>query len=104
MPWNHTQTTTERGYGAAWRKTREHIKRRAKGLCEACLSAGRYTVGNECDHIRSKASGGTDAADNLQWLCKPCHEAKTARETTGTPIPQGCDAAGLPRDPGHHWA
>ncbi|MBK6585399.1 MAG: HNH endonuclease [Gammaproteobacteria bacterium] len=72
-------------------------------MCESCLKAGRYTAGNECDHITAKALGGDDSPSNLQWLCKPCHAAKTARESTGGDIPQGCDASGVPVDPAHHW-
>ncbi|MGY6240757.1 HNH endonuclease (plasmid) [Burkholderia ambifaria] len=28
----------------------------------------------------SKAEGGTDEHTNLQSICKPCHDAKTAAE------------------------
>lgn len=107
MGWNERnagKTTTERGYGHAWRQIRELVKSRARGLCEQCRKVGKYNIGTDCDHIKAKALGGTDALDNLQWLCRQCHEAKTARETTGGSIPMGCDKSGMPVDPGHHWA
>lgn len=39
---------------------------------------------------------------NLQALCKRCHDsAKQMLEVSG--VLPGCDAAGQPIDPGHHW-
>lgn len=32
------------------------------------------------DHIINVKRGGTDDLDNLQVLCQPCHDEKTARE------------------------
>lgn len=32
----------------------------------------------DIDHIRPLSEGGTDHADNLQVLCKPCHRQKSA--------------------------
>ncbi|MCP5017615.1 MAG: HNH endonuclease [Ketobacter sp.] len=75
-----TKTSTERGYGTAWRRLRQIVIRRDQGLCQECQRQGRVTAGNEVDHVTSKARGGTDALDNLQLLCNPCHKAKTARE------------------------
>ena len=31
----------------------------------------------EVDHIIELAAGGTNTIDNVQPLCKPCHQAKT---------------------------
>ena len=50
-------------------------------LCQACLSHDRVTPANQVDHIVPRAKGGTDDMDNLQALCKPCHDAKTKTET-----------------------
>lgn len=33
----------------------------------------------ECDHILERVRGGTNAMENLQTLCVPCHKRKTAR-------------------------
>ncbi|TQV76662.1 HNH endonuclease [Aliikangiella marina] len=72
--------TTDRGYGAAWRKTRVRIKARAKGLCEPCKEQGFIHLGSICDHIIPKAEGGTDDESNLQWVCDAYHKKKTAQE------------------------
>jgi 5-methylcytosine-specific restriction protein A len=46
--------------------------------CQAC---GTVTLDLEVDHIINVAQGGTDADDNLQALCVPCHKGKTAEES-----------------------
>lgn len=70
----------ERGYGSEWDRTRKRILRRDHGLCQVCLSIGRYTPADQVDHIINKARGGTGADENLQSICRPCHQAKTAAE------------------------
>ena len=70
----------DRGYGAEWERTRKRILRRDKGLCQVCLANGRYTPAKEVDHIHHKAAGGTEDDANLQAICSPCHQAKTAQE------------------------
>jgi 5-methylcytosine-specific restriction protein A len=50
-----------------------------KGLCAACtqkIDAGKAW---DIDHIVPLALGGTNAADNLQILCRPCHRSKTTQ-------------------------
>lgn len=74
-------TSTERGYGAEWRKLRARVLGRDAGLCQPCLKAGRLTLAREVDHIISKAAGGTDEVENLQSICLACHRTKTARES-----------------------
>lgn len=78
--WTGRGTNTERGYGYQWRKTRALILRIDKYLCQSCLAKGRTTAAAEVDHIVPKHKGGTDEADNLQSLCKPCHQDKTQSE------------------------
>ena len=73
-------TAAQRGYGYAWRKLRQRVLKRDGELCQSCLKEGRITRANHVDHIVPKASGGGDKMSNLQSLCKPCHEAKTAKE------------------------
>ena len=51
---------------------------RDQWLCQPCLSRGRPTPATEVDHIKPKAKGGTDASDNLQAICRDCHEAKSS--------------------------
>lgn len=77
---DRTGSTTARGYGWAWRKTRERILQRDNGLCVPCLVQGRTTSATEVDHVIPKAHGGTDDDGNLQSTCQACHKAKTARE------------------------
>ena len=75
------KTTTDRGYGHAWRKTRKQIIRRDNGLCQEHFRLGKFVAGNTVDHIINKGSGGTDEHDNLETLCDDCHKAKTQRES-----------------------
>lgn len=73
-------SSTERGYGAAWRRARERVLSRDGGLCQPCLRGGFTKTATEVDHIVNKAEGGTDDDNNLQAICEPCHKAKTAQE------------------------
>lgn len=70
-----------RGYGTAWDKLRAQVLREDAGLCRPCLRQGLVTAGcRTVDHIVGKAQGGGDERANLQTICKPCHDAKTAAE------------------------
>lgn len=41
-------------------------------------------------------------ANNLQSLCKPCHDShKAKQENSGVLV--GNDTKGIPLDPQHHW-
>jgi 5-methylcytosine-specific restriction enzyme A len=53
----------------------EKSKKKCAG-CKCCLKAKKYDI----DHIRPLANGGTNQIDNLQALCKSCHQDKTANE------------------------
>jgi len=53
----------------------EKSKKKCAG-CKCCLKAKKYDI----DHIRPLANGGTNQIDNLQVLCKACHQDKTANE------------------------
>ncbi len=78
--WGKGKTNTERGYGYAWVKLRKAILARDNHLCQVCLAEGRTTPATHCDHIVSKAKGGTDDPANLRALCAPCHSRKTITE------------------------
>jgi len=69
-----------RGYGAEWEITRKRILSRDKGLCQPCLKTGRYRPAKQVDHIIPKFEGGSEDDANLQSICKPCHDEKTAAE------------------------
>lgn len=73
-------TRHERGYGAAWVRTRKRILDRDLHLCQPCLERGRPTPARTVDHITPKAEGGTDDPANLRAICDACHKAKTTDE------------------------
>ena len=87
MAWSN-ESRHSRGYGNSWEKLRKRIIERAKGLCENCARNGRVARGRDVDHVVSKAKAArlgwsrarTDHPSNLQFLCEPCHKAKTASE------------------------
>ncbi len=74
---------TERTFyqSEAWRDVRAAFLREHP-LCRQCQAKGLLVAARVVDHVRPIKEGGTrfDAA-NLQSLCVPCHNAKTARET-----------------------
>lgn len=59
-------------------RIRPEVRRRASGQCQAEHHAPRCDgTGTDADHI---ITGDDHSYANLQWLSKPCHDAKTARE------------------------
>src|SRR5690606_27981919 len=66
-----------------------------------CEKQGRVTAATELDHITPLHKGGADDTTNAQGLCRECHAAKTTRDMNHKP--KGCDEAGMPTDPRHHW-
>lgn len=64
--------------GRPWRRLVEAVQRRDQYVCQACK---RLTDKGACDHIVPVSKGGTDEMSNLQWLCNPCHDDKTERES-----------------------
>lgn len=73
-------TATQRGYGVAWRATREAVLR-DEPLCRACAMQGIVEPATDVDHVIPRRRGGTDDLANLEPLCHPCHSRKTAAET-----------------------
>ena len=53
--------------------------------CAACLKNGVHTPAQVVDHIKPHKGDATlfFDVDNLQPLCKSCHDAKTAKEDGG---------------------
>lgn len=87
--WNHGgKTTSERGYGAEHQRMREHLKATVI-LCEHCSAASppRTRLGEVADHRIPLAKGGTGERSNYQWLCRPCADAKDAKDR-GKPLKQ----------------
>lgn len=50
-------------------------------LCRMCAADGFVVLACIRDHIKPLAEGGTDDDDNIQPLCMPCNEKKTAEES-----------------------
>lgn len=74
--------SSERGYDAAWERLRIWQLHR-EPTCRICRGEGRLTGATVVDHIIPfKGRGDPLRLDpaNLQSLCKPCHDAKTARD------------------------
>lgn len=71
----------ERGYGSQWDSARKRILERDAGLCQPCLQAGQVSIARQVDHIHPKCEGGSDEDDNLQAICKACHQVKTSAES-----------------------
>jgi hypothetical protein len=51
-------------------------------LCRHCAAKGIIRPAESPDHIIPLSLGGSDTEDNIQCLCKDCHELKTASEDT----------------------
>lgn len=83
-----TTSRHERGYGHEWTKQRKRILKRDCGICQPCFKQGHTHIGNEVDHIISKAEGKRlgwshariESDDNLQTICKDAHKEKTMQE------------------------
>jgi 5-methylcytosine-specific restriction enzyme A len=65
--------------GHAWMAIRERMYK-MNPLCVHCYAKGIYTFWEELDHIVPIHKGGSNDQDNLQGLCKVCHDLKTAKE------------------------
>ena len=78
-PWRRVYKTAE------WQRVRELVIQRANGLCEECLRQGRIEAGEEVDHIvpldetNWRDWGVAYNPDNLQLLCRDCHNVKHGR-------------------------
>jgi 5-methylcytosine-specific restriction protein A len=71
----HRPSAAKRGYDRQWRKRRLSVISRDP-ICRMC----RDQLTQEVDHIKRKAEGGTDDMNNLQGLCRACHQDKTISE------------------------
>jgi 5-methylcytosine-specific restriction protein A len=75
------KSSTERGYGSAWRKARDTFLADFP-FCAICHREGRVTMATEVDHV-VPAKGDPELfwdESNWQSLCKTCHSTKTAIE------------------------
>lgn len=88
----------------AWYRLRASQLRR-EPMCGYCSALGLVVLATICDHRRPHRGDPALFFDpaNLQSLCKHCHDSHKQRlEKSGGVLP-GCNAAGVPLDPLHHW-
>lgn len=71
-------TSSQRGYGSAWRRTSARIIKRDGGLCQLRLPGCTYFA-DTTDHIVARVHGGTDHESNLQAACRSCNSGKRDR-------------------------
>lgn len=81
---------------AAWRALRAEVLTRQP----VCATPGCRARARAVDHIVPRSRGGPDSLGNLRGLCVTCHNQ---RRRGGEPRVPGCDATGMPLDPGHWW-
>lgn len=93
-------------YGTArWRKRRAQ-QLNTEPLCAACKGEGILAEATVADHIDRATDEQSFWSGRLQSLCSTHHQAKRQAESQGndwSPGRGGCDASGMPTDPGHHW-
>lgn len=62
--------------GSSWDQIRKAVLTRDNYICRSCKRKDNLTV----DHIVQLSQGGTNNLENLQTLCKYCHEKKDNRK------------------------
>lgn len=71
--------TTEMERGRAWMAKRQRVALAHGYLCAGCGLTWR-SHHDQIDHRIPREQGGSNDESNLQPLCLPCHQAKTAAE------------------------
>ena len=56
----------------AARAEREACRSAAGGICARCHTA--TGASGQAHHLVTRSRGGSDTADNLAWVCRPCHD------------------------------
>jgi 5-methylcytosine-specific restriction enzyme A len=74
-------SAARRGYGPRWRRARAAFLAQHP-LCAACQADGRIVPATVVDHVVPHRGNPKLFWDRGNWApaCKPCHDAKTARE------------------------
>jgi 5-methylcytosine-specific restriction endonuclease McrA len=75
-------TRSRRAQSTTIRSTTTRDRHRRRRPPRHCANCGAHGVGVRLiqDHCVNLAAGGADTIANLQWLCSPCHDAKTRVE------------------------
>lgn len=90
MAWSPSNPTHTTG------ALRRQVFDRDRGQCQTCGEPG-----TEVDHIINLKSGGTNALENLQLLCRSCHNRKTQAEAAAArKARQACIRLPKQRHPG----
>jgi len=74
--------TTPRIRGRAWMETRKRVALAHGYRCAGCGCVW-VPSRDQIDHRVGLEQGGSNDDCNLQPLCLPCHDKKTAREASG---------------------
>ena len=77
--WTKKATATKRITGRKLQQLRHALFSRDP-LCAECAKRGRLTLATQRDHKIPLTEGGQDTEDNVQGLCKPCHDEKSLQE------------------------
>lgn len=75
---SHIQPTKRMRGGNLQRRNRRMFMRNP--LCVMCQAEGRTTEAQVWDHKMPLWEGGSESEANLQGLCIPCHNLKSAGE------------------------
>lgn len=68
-------------------KVRASVRLQAKDRCGYCQSLQKYVLGIlEIEHILPKASGGSDAEENLWLACRLCNSYKGIQTHAKDPV------------------
>ena len=108
-------TAQDRGYTYRWsRLSKAYLQRYPlcgmrpeeayEGWRGECYEQGRVTPATCTDHIVPHKGDKRLFWDGANWqaICAHCHDSiKAQLERSGTM--KGCDAQGVPLDPGHFW-
>jgi len=64
-----------------WKQRRREVLIRDDYTCQECGSQGgpQGDVRLEVHHTEPKSKGGSDNKENLQTLCRPCHQSNHDR-------------------------
>ena len=97
------ESAAKRGYDSRWQKARATFLRKHP-LCADHQQRGHIVPATVVDHIIPHRGDQALFWDTGNWqsLCKLCHDSHKQRLEKGGVV-VGCNLAGLPLDPRHHW-